>query len=166
MAVAAPQVQSTVMLQLLNDSDVNTAFPGGIWNRLPRAGSGSGATQGVFLPGNGAVSPPRMQNVVSVIDGGDNEAANGAARDGHVQYPRVYGFAQASDAGKHALETVLETRLRTHFRRGRSYPLNSGAGLLMRVLDRTQILDADEFGFNGMVFSVWRLEAVYVLPPS
>jgi hypothetical protein len=140
------------------------AFTGGVWNRWPKAGTGFGATPYAFEAGT-AITAPRMKNTITVLDGGENPAPGGAPRDAYQGFPMVYGWAHAGDDGKAALG-VLGDRLRAMFRRGSSFDLTSGAGVELVTLERQPLRDADEFGWPGMIFTVWRVQATYVRAPA
>lgn len=163
------EVQELVLAQLRDPAATPTnptphstlaAFDGGVWNRWPKAGTGFGATPMAFVAGS-PTTAPRMKNTISVLDGGENPAPNGQARGGFNSFPSVYGWAHAGDDGKNALG-LLGLRLRTVFRRGVSYGLASGAGVELLALESSPVRDADEFGWPGMIFAIWRLQGTYV----
>lgn len=142
-------------------------FPGGINDTLPKAGSGGGATPDMFYDNSNPLEAGLLKPVISVLEGGDNPAPNGAARNGYVQFPLVYAFVTPDGAGATALAT-LDSKLHSLFRRGVSYLLVNGvgpeqvSGLEILVLERQVLRDGEDFGTPDRKFAIWRLQATYL----
>ncbi len=151
-----------IIQTLLNDSTLHpTLFPGGVWPRLPRQGTGWSATPGAWYGSENPAEAGKLKPTISVIDGGNVPSPGGVALNGFEAFPLVYGYVVANPSGEAALAT-LESRLRTHFPlSGRSYPLGTG-NVQMKTLEKQQQRDGDDFGFASRIFAVWRIQGVYV----
>jgi hypothetical protein len=138
-----------------------TPFSGGVWPRLPRVGSGNLSTPGAFYPSTDPQNAGKLRPTISVIDGGYNPAPGGVALNGFQAFPLVYGYSTANASGEAHLGTLGE-RLHAWFPlRGRSYPLGIG-GVELKTLERQPIRDADEFGYPGRIFAIWRLQGTFI----
>lgn len=162
MAIEPELVQ--VVITAINDHPGLTAhFPGGVWEKLPQPGSGPNATPGAYWPASDPARAGMMKHTISVIDGGDFDAPNGVARGGRAGYPSVYGYAEDSAEGRAEL-SWLHTTLGTLFRRGKTYRLASGVGAELVREGRQPYREGDDFGYDGMVFAVWSIRAIYIEP--
>ncbi len=155
-------LRDLIILTLQNDSLLGPSeFPGGVWPRLPRIGTGSMATPGAFYCTDTPLESGKLKPVISVIDGGSNPSPGGVAHNGFVEFPLVYGYSFANTAGEADLD-LLEERIRFHFPlRGRSYPLGVRS-VRMKALERQPNREADDFGYPGRIFSIIRVEGTYV----
>jgi hypothetical protein len=162
--MALDNLQTTIINILVGGEAVVTSlFTGGVWDRLPRAGTGERATPGAFYPATHPTQPGRLKNTISVLDGGDNPGPDGLARNGFVGFPLVYAWVSPDPAGETALNT-LDTSLRARFRRGVSYPRTDGSGMELVVLERAPLKDAEEYGYPGRLFTTWRIQGTFVRP--
>jgi hypothetical protein len=168
MAGLRTPIQSIVIDALIGISGLfPSPFPGGINDTLPKAGSGGTATPDMFYDSSNALEAGLLKPLISVLDGGDNPAPNGAVRNGYVQFPLVYAFVTPDSAGASALAT-LDSKLQTLFRRGVSYLLVNGVGpeqvssVEIVVLERQILRDGEDFGTPNRKFAIWRLQATYL----
>jgi hypothetical protein len=140
-------------------------FNGGVIEVLPKIGVGgvTNTPQAFYTPAEDPKQSGKLKNTIAVIDGGDDPAPNGAARNGFSGFPLVYAYVAANPAGEAAI-TALDVVLRSLFRRGRSYPRADGGGMEIIVLERQPILDGDDIGYPGRIYTIWRLQATYVRP--
>ena len=144
-------------------SIVSSNFPGGVLDRVPKIGTGVTATPSAFWGPENPLEAGKLKNTISVIDGGDNPSPGGAAHHGRVGFPLVYGWVTTAPSGETAL-AALDGLLHTLFRRGVSYPVGNGKGAEIIVLERQPTRDADDFGYPGREFAIWRLQGTYVSP--
>lgn len=168
MAGLRTPIQAIIIETLNNTSGlVPSPFLGGINDTLPKAGGGETATPELFYDSSNALEGGLLKPLVSVLEGGDNPAPNGTARNGYVQFPLVYAFVTPDSAGASAL-TTLDNALQLRFRRGVSYPVVSGAGaeqasgVEIVVLERQLLRDGEDFGTPNRKFAIWRLQATYL----
>jgi hypothetical protein len=137
-------------------------FDGGISDVLPKAGSGPGATPGMFYDGSNPLEAGKLKPVVCVLDGGDVPAPNGVGRNGYAGYPLVYAFVRPDVSGGTALQT-LDDKLHLYFDRGISYLLpGTGRGVEIIALERQLLRDGEDFGTPDRKFAIWRLQAIYL----
>ena len=157
-------IRNLIINTLLGDPLLHpTPFSGGVWPRLPRTGSGWLATPGAFYSSSDPANAGKLKPTISVIDGGDNPSPGGVAHNGFVAFPQVYGYSTANPAGEADL-ALLDRRLRDLFPlKGRSYPLGT-VGVELMTLERQRIFDADDFGYAGRIFTIWRVQGTFVRP--
>jgi len=165
--MAPPFIRDRV-IQIIegNFNVVPTPFEGGVWNRLPQAGTGPGSTPGAFYTSAESTKlAGKLKDTISVVDVGESPAANGEGRDGFSAFPMVYGFAANSASGTAAL-ALLDERLHAYFRRGLHYARgdDAGTGLDLLVLERQPLRDADDLGYPGYIFTVWRIQGTFIKP--
>lgn len=162
--VESPAVimRNTVIQLLTGDSLLYpTPFSGGVWPRLPRVGTGWLATPGAYYPNTDPQNAGKLRPTISVIDGGYVPAPGGVALNGFQAFPQVYGYSTANPSGESDLG-MLDERLHDWFPlRGRSYPLDL-AGIEIKTLEQQPIRDADDFGYPGRIFAIWRLQGTFV----
>lgn len=149
---------------LFNDPTVSTSTRFvAFLKRLPQAGLGQSATPEAFYPGNHPTEAGKLKPTIAVLDGGDNPSPNGAAHNGRVGFPLVYGFAPVSPAGDEML-SYLSAAIENHFPNDEShwYPLGTGPGVEIKRLERQLIRNADDLGFPGRQYAIWRIQATFV----
>lgn len=155
-----------LVMTLLNNPEANlvpTPFSGGVWPRLPRTGTGQLATPGAFYPNTDPVNAGKLRPTISVLDRGADPSPGGVAHNGFVAFPLVYGYSIANSDGETHLG-LLEERLSALFpSRGRSYPFGT-VGVKLKMLERQSLTDADDFGYPGRIFAIWRLEGTFTRP--
>jgi hypothetical protein len=157
-------LQHTIINVMLSEGALLSQFPGGLWDRIPKVGTGPGATPGAFYTqAEDASQSGKLKPVISVLDGGDNPSPGGAAHNGFVGFPQVYGYAFATPSGR-ALLGALDDRLRFRFRRGVSYPTPYGGSAELLTLERSPIRDGEDFGYPGRSFAIWRIQGTFVRP--
>lgn len=155
-------IQDIILTTLINTTGLfPSPFDGGIIDTLPKAGTGSEATPELFYDGTDPLEAGMLKQVISVLDGGDVPAPNGAARNGYAQYPLVYAFVKPNISGANALQT-LDDKLHLRFQRGISYALSNGNGVEIRVLERQILRDGEDFGTPDRKFAIWRLQGIYI----
>jgi hypothetical protein len=155
-------VRDVILQTLQNDPMLGpSVFPGGVWPRLPRVGTGWSATPGAFYGGENPLEAGKLKPTISVIDGGNVPSPGGVAHNGFVAFPLVYGYAAANPVGEAVLDT-LEDRLHYWFPlRGRSYPLGL-VGVELKTIERQPNREADDFGYPGRIFSIFRVQGTFV----
>lgn len=154
-------LQDHIIFVLKNEAALLATFNGGVWPRIPQAGSGATATPGAFWGAENPGEAGKLKNTISVLDGGDDPAPNGAARDGYVGFPLVRGFVANTTSGRAAL-MQLEDRLHFRFNRHVTYARVDGSAVIFQVLERQPQQDGDEFGYPGRIFTTWRVQGTYV----
>jgi hypothetical protein len=159
----ATDALQALIIEILTQDVSPSNFDGGVWPKLPRAGTGQSATPGAFYPSTHPTQAGRLKNTIAVLDGGDNPAPNGEAINGFVGFPQVYAWITPGPTGDAAL-SALDSILRSRFRRGVSYPRTDGTGMELRVLERQPIRDAEEFGYPGRDFTIWRIQGTGIRP--
>lgn len=164
---------TTVPITSLRDIIVNTLsadselYPTpfkAILDKVPQQGKGENATPEAFYTlAESQTEAGKLKPTIAVLDRGDNPSPNGAAHNGFVGFPLVYGYAPDSVAGEAMLST-LERKLHTHFPAlgGGWYGLASGAGVVMKTLERQLLTNAEDFGYPGRQFAIWRIECTFV----
>jgi hypothetical protein len=141
-----------------------TPFNGGVLTQLPKIGTGPGSTpQAFYTSAESPTQSGKLKNTISVIDGGDDPSPGGAALNGFVGFPLVYGWVIDTPTGIDAIK-LLDERLHARFRRGVSYPHPNGSGIQFVILERQPIRDGDDFGYAGRVFTIWRIQGTFVRP--
>lgn len=160
----APLIREIVRLVLEGDSQVTERFSGGILRRLPQVGTGAYATPGAFWPAEHPEAG-KLKNTIAVLDSGDDLSPGGSGQRGFVGFPLVYAWVTSGTTGEDMLEW-LDERLHYRFNRGVSYPRGDDAGSMLELvtLERQPIRDADDFGYPGRVFTIWRIQGTYVRP--
>jgi hypothetical protein len=155
-------IRNLIITTLQNDSVLGpSVFPGGVWPRLPRQGTGRMVTPGAFYGSENPEEAGKLKPTIAVIDGGNDPSPGGVAHNGFVAFPLVYGFAIANPAGEASLD-LLEERLHTHFPlRGAPYPLGLRS-VEMKTLEKQQQREADDIGYPGRVFAIWRIQGTFV----
>lgn len=156
-------LQHVIINTLFSEPVLLSQFPGGLWDRIPKVGTGATATPGAFYGNENPAEAGKLKPVISVVDGGDNPAPNGAAHNGFVGFPQVYGYTIATPSGRSLLGS-LDDRLRFRFRRGVSYPTPYGGGAELVTLERSPIRDGEDSGYPGRVFAIWRIQGTFVRP--
>lgn len=161
---SAAEIRDLIINTLIGDSLLYpTPFSGGVWPRIPRVGTGWLATPGAFYPSTDPSNAGKLKPTIAVIDGGSNPSPGGVAHNGFVAFPQIYGYSTANASGEADLG-LLEERLHAWFPlRGRSYPLGT-VGIEVKTLERQPIRDADDFGYPGRIFAIWRLQGTFVRP--
>lgn len=159
-----PTLRQLVAAIIVNEGDLMADFPGGVLARIPQTGTGMVATSGAFWPA-GHPEAGKLKNTIAVLDGGDDLSPGGLGQRGFVGYPLVYGYVTANEAGE-TLLARLDERLHLRFNRGVSYPRNDDAGSMVEfvTLERQPTRDADDFGYPGRMFAIWRIQGTYVRP--
>jgi len=151
------------IIELLNtDALLTSAFFGGIYPRLPRAGKGATATPNAFYTdAENPLQSGKLKPTIAVLDGDDVPAPAGEVLGGYQSFPWVYAYVIPDVTGETALGH-LERVLRTKFRRDLSYPVYDVTGTQIIVLNRSGLLDGEDVGYPDRLWTRWRLQALSI----